>query len=163
MAGLMFKYADEKGILPELYSAMDKFLKSRKWIRKSSSAFRSTSKQKIINAQVAKQHGVKQNADGSVYACGKYWASAYGRSNHNYGMALDMDGMNSVTNEELKPFGLCKPMVHEPWHFELIKFRGLSQDQKKVLYFQYTHGLVADGICGPKTRAKMAELGVKKI
>lgn len=163
MAGLNFRYSDEKEVLPELTTAMNTFLKSKGWTRTVSSGYRSLAKQKIINADSARQHGVKQNADGSVFANGKCWASAYGCSNHNYGLALDMDNMNQVTNEQLKPFGLCKTMEHEPWHFELIKFRGLTLEQKKVLYFQYTHGLAADGIMGAKTQAKMKQVGIKNL
>lgn len=86
--------------------------------------------------------------------------SAYGCSRHNYGAAEDVPDytFKRVTNEELKPYGLVKLLSHEPWHVELIKTRGLTTEQLKVFYFQYTHGLVADGIEGPKTRAKMTEI-----
>lgn len=171
MAGLVYKYADEKGVLPDLHKAMNDYLVHKGWTRTSTSALRTIAKQKIINADAFRKRKalglkVSQLLTGAVYTTDSKgiktcWASNYGCSDHNYGVALDMDGMNDkkiVTDKELAEFGLFRPMDHEPWHYELLKFKGASLEVKKVIYFQYTHGLVADGIAGPKTKAKMAEV-----
>lgn len=42
-----------------------------------------------------------------------------GQSNHNRGLAIDVD--THFANQHastFREFGLCRPMAHEPWHFE---------------------------------------------
>lgn len=170
--GLAYKYVGEKDVFPELDKALTAFLVSKGWLCVASSALRTIPRQKLINAQALAEHraqGAYQLANGAVYtgkgSSRKCWASPYGCSNHNYGAALDIPDkrFKGITNVELAKWGLVKPMDHEPWHVELIKTRSLDIEHLKVFYFQYTHGLAADGIAGPKTRAKMAELGVKQL
>lgn len=166
MPQLRFKYQDETGVFPKLKAAVNILCVAKGEDAFCTSGYRSLEKQKIINKQAASKPGRIQRADGSVYdKKGTCWAAAYGKSNHNYGIALDIDDLwfKSLTNDELARYGLIKPMPHEPWHVELIETRKITGDAKKVFYFQYTHCLVADGVCGSKTRAKMAELGVKSL
>jgi LAS superfamily LD-carboxypeptidase LdcB len=52
---------------------------------------------------------------------GKYVAIP-GRSRHQYGIAADCDGwVKSLSNKQLIPFGLYKPMAYEDWHIEPIE------------------------------------------
>lgn len=167
MYSVKFKYFEESRVYPKLIDAVNKLCTDKNKNCLCTSGYRSLPRQKIINAQVLKERkGAYQNKDGSVYTPdGKCWASAYGDSRHCYGMALDIDDgwFKALTNAELKKYGLIKPMSHEPWHVELIELRSITGDNRKVFYFQYTHGLTADGICGPKTKSKMKEVGVKLL
>jgi hypothetical protein len=167
MAKLKFKYSDESGVYPKLIQAINVLCVAKGKDCTCTSGYRSKERQKVINQQVLHSTpGSRQLADGSVYnKAGQCLAAAYGKSNHCYGMALDITDtwFKSLKNTELAKYGLIKPMDYEPWHVELIETRKIPVDNKKVFYFQYTNGLVADGIAGPKTRAKMAEVGVKEL
>ena len=167
MPNVKFKYSDETGVYPKLIAAVNKLCQDKGKDCTCTSGYRSLAKQKETNKGVlVSTPGCTQRTDGSVYnKKGQCLAAAYGKSNHCYGIALDITDtwFKALTNSELVKYGLVKPMSYEPWHVELIETRKLSAEQKKVFYFQYVHGLVADGIAGPKTRAKMAELGVKSL
>jgi hypothetical protein len=157
-----FKYSDETGVYPKLIEAVNKLCEANGKDCLCTSGYRSLDKQKIINKQALNDGpGRTQRADGSVYdKYGKCWAAAYGKSNHCYGMALDITDtwFKGLANTELSKYGLIKPLDYEPWHIELIETRKLTENQKPAFYFQYTHGLVADGIAGPKTKAKVQEV-----
>ena len=161
MAKLIFKYQDETTVAPELVAAVNKLCADMKKDCTCTSGYRSIEKQKVINAQTLREHkGAIQKPDGSVWADGKCWASAYGSSNHCFGLALDIPDawFKALTNTQLAKYGLIKPMAYEPWHVEFIKYRGFNQQQKAVFYFQLTHNLVADGIAGPKTKSALADV-----
>jgi hypothetical protein len=107
---------------------------------------------------------------------GKCWASAYGQSNHNYCIAMDIsdEWFKKLTNTQLKKFGLKKSVSYEPWHVTLIELVGISQEKKEqirdsvlngkvdddmtVKEFQTINGLDADGIIGSKTKNKAKEM-----
>jgi hypothetical protein len=41
--------------------------------------------------------------------------------------------IETLTNEQLKPFGLVKPIDYEPWHITLISLVGISQKEKEKI------------------------------
>lgn len=54
---------------------------------------------------------------------GKYVA-APGRSRHQYGLAADIKGfILYLSNKDLEPYGIYKPMSYERWHIEPIETR----------------------------------------
>jgi hypothetical protein len=162
MPSVKFKYADQACVYPKLINAVNVLCVAKGKDANCVSGYRSLENQKATNKSVLNStKGSIQRADGSVYSKdGKCLAAAFGKSNHCFGLAMDIDSpwFKSMTNAQLKPFGLITPMDYEPWHVELIETRELTADQKPAFYFQYTHGLLADGIAGPKTKAKMAEV-----
>ncbi len=172
-----FKYPDETSVYPKLIDAVNTLCVAKGRDCLCTSGFRSVEKQKIIAKQVlADNPGSKQRADGSVYGKnGECLAAAYGKSNHCYCIAMDIGDswFKLLGNDELKKYGLVKPMSYEPWHVQLLEHTGLSLAQKEVIRgsvlkgvnigmnvktFQGMTGLKADGINGPVTKAKAKEV-----
>ncbi|WP_024833846.1 M15 family metallopeptidase [Ruminiclostridium josui] len=174
-----FKYTDECFVYPKLIAAVNTLCVKKGKDCLCTSGYRSLAKQRLINAQSLaqrKSQGAYQKSDGSVYTPdGKCWAAAYGKSNHCYCIAMDITDswFQSLTNAELKKYGLVKPMSYEPWHVQLLKHNGISQKQKEAIrdsvlkgegkdmdvkIFQSMTGLKADGIAGPVTKAKAKEV-----
>lgn len=179
MPKVKFKYQEESFVYPKLIDAVNKLCEYKGKSCTCTSGYRSIEKQKIINAQVLLQHknqGAYQLTNGAVYTPdGKCWASAYGKSNHCYCIAMDIGDswFENLTNTQLKQFGLVKTMTHEPWHVTLIKLVEISDDKKKLIRdtvlkgvskdmnvkeFQVFAGLECDGIAGSKTKAKAKEV-----
>ena len=177
MPQVKFKYLDETSVYPKLIAAVNTLCVAKGRDCLCTSGFRSVEKQKIIANQILTDNlGSKQRADGSVYSKnGECLAAAYGKSNHCYCIAMDIGDswFKCIGNDELKKYGLVKPMSYEPWHVELIETRGLSQAQKEAIRdivlkgvnggmdvkgFQSMTGLKADGIAGPVTKAKALEV-----
>lgn len=175
MSSLKFKYPDEACVYPKLIAAVNALCETKGKDALCTSGYRSLEKQKITNKLAASISGRTQRSDGSVYdKLGKCWAAAYGESNHNYCIAMDMDGwIENINNTELKKYGLIKPMAHEPWHIQLIEHTGIGKTQKEIIRdacikgvsrdmnakdFQVLAGLQADGIVGPKTKEKLKEM-----
>jgi len=54
-----------------------------------------------------------------------------GFSRHNAGLAVDVtsEWAKNLTNPELAPYGLHKPMVYEDWHIEPLETQGKSTQQ----------------------------------
>jgi hypothetical protein len=172
-----FKHPDESFIYPKLIAAINTLCVAKGKNCLCTSGYRSLSKQKLINAQSLCSHkGAYQKPNGSVYTPdGKCWAAAYGKSNHCYCIAMDItdDWFNKLTNAQLKKYGLIKPMSYEPWHVQLLEHQGISQTVKEQIKkscikgvcasmdikdLQVILGLTADGIIGPKTKAKAQEM-----
>ncbi len=179
-----FKYPDEYFVYPKLISAVNTLCEAKGKNCLCTSGYRSLEKQKIINAQSLaqrKKQGAYRITDpndkryGAVYTPdGKCWAGAYGKSNHCFCIAMDITDpwFNALKNAELKKYGLIKPMDHEPWHVQLLEHQGISQSQKEAIRdsvlkgvgdmnvkeFQAMTGLTADGVTGPKTKAKAKEV-----
>ncbi len=177
MSNVKFKYPDESYVYPKLVNAVNTLCVAKGKDCLCTSGYRSLAKQKLINAQSLQSHkGAYQRPDGSVYTTdGKCWAAAYGKSNHCFCIAMDItdNWFQSLTNAELKKYGLIKPIAHEPWHVQLLEHQGLSQAQKEAIRdsilkgvgnnmevkeFQTMTGLTADGIVGPVTKAKAKEV-----
>jgi len=58
-----------------------------------------------------------------------------GKSRHNVGLAVDVTGWaTELTNKELAPYGLYKPMSYENWHIEPIETKGKSTQQLIAKY-----------------------------
>jgi hypothetical protein len=142
-----------------------------------SSGFRSQEEQ--IRAQkdaLAEHPNYYQIADGRVFkpisgGNDQCMVSAAGQSSHNWGYAVDSFGtwLEKMSNTELKKYGLCKPMVYEPWHIEPIE--SLALERKKAEFYEYMGGyemdvktfqmitgLIPDNDPGPITKKKAAEV-----
>lgn len=176
MGKVIFKHPEQNKIYFKLFNSVNQVCIDFKKDTECVAGYRDFETQKATNALVlATRKGAYQTEDGAVYTGKgedrKCWASAYGKSNHCYCIVMDMDGwMEELTSEQLKPYGLCKPVPHEPWHITLIELVGVSQTEKEairdsvlngIMYikdFQDMTGLTADGINGPKTKAKAQEL-----
>jgi hypothetical protein len=140
MPSVKFKYSDEVYVFPKLIQAINILCVAKGKDCLCSSGYRSIEKQKIINKDVLASHkGAYQTEDGAVYTgtgdnriC---WASAYGKSNHNYCIAMDIpdEWFTQLSNTELKSYGLIKPMEHEPWHVQLIIHNGITLKQKQEI------------------------------
>jgi hypothetical protein len=173
-----FKYPDEASVYPKLLEEVNRLCADEGKSCTCSSGYRSLEKQIIINAQVlANNSGSVQRNTGAVYSSeGKCLAAAYGNSNHCYCIAMDIpdEWFKSLTNADLKPYDLVKPMDYEPWHVQLIEHNGITQAQKEAIKnsvlngrkdenvtiqeFQKAFGLTADGIVGDKTKVKLTEV-----
>lgn len=177
MPQVKFKYADEACVYPKLIAAVNTLCAAKGKDALCTSGYRSLEKQKVINRDVLLNNpGNIQYADGSVYnKAGQCLAAAYGKSNHCFCIAMDITDswLRALTNTELAPYGLVKPMTYEPWHVQLAEHSNLSQAQKEAIRdsvlgeedgemtvkeFQTAMGLTVDGIVGPKTQAKAKEV-----
>ncbi len=177
MPCVKFKYQDESCVYPKLINAINILCIAKGRDCLCTSGYRSVEKQKSIAKEVlAGNPGSRQREDGSVYSKnGECLAAAYGKSNHCYCIAMDIcdSWFKLLENEELKKYGLVKPMSYEPWHVQLLEHNGLSLLQKEAIRdrllkgvkkdmtvkeFQAVTGLIVDGISGPKTKAKAREL-----
>jgi hypothetical protein len=135
MYKVIFKHPEQAYIYPKPLDAVNHVCNDFKKDAECSAGYRSLECQKATNAWVLQtRKGSYQTADGAVYT-GKgtsriCWASAYGQSNHCFCIAMDMNGwFETLTNAQLKKYGLIKPMNHEPWHIQLIEHSGLTQAQ----------------------------------
>jgi hypothetical protein len=183
MSKVIFKHSDEAYIYKPLLDAINKLCADKGKDCTCTSGYRSLAKQKIINAQVlasAKGNNQDNNPKSSMYGAvrnkaGVCIAGAYGKSNHCFGLALDITDtwFKALTDADLKPYGLHKPVVGENWHVQLIATYNYTQKQKEAIRnsilkgngedmtikeFQSITGLVADGIVGAKTIAKAKEV-----
>lgn len=80
------------------------------------SGYRSAQEQQILWDQRKRQY---QSEPDSVTV---KWVARSGRSRHQYGIAADVSGwIKSLSNKDLIPFGLYKPMIYEDWHIEPIE------------------------------------------
>lgn len=162
MYKIKFKHADQARVYPKLLSAVNTLCVDKGKDANCVSGYRSLENQKATNKSVLQSTpGATQMIDGSIYnKSGQCLAAAYGKSNHCFGIAMDIDDLwfKALSNSELARYGLIKPMSYEPWHVELIETRKLKTEQKPVFYFQYCNGLVADGIFGQITRGKAKEM-----
>lgn len=177
MPCVKFKYQDETCVYPKLINAVNILCIAKGRDCLCTSGYRSVEKQKLIAKEVlAGNYGSRQREDGSVYSKnGECLAAAYGKSNHCFCIAMDIcdSWFKLLGNEELKKYGLVKPMSYEPWHVQLLEHNGLSLSQKEAIRdsvfkgvkkemtvkeFQAVTGLVIDGIAGPKTKRKAQEM-----
>ncbi len=177
MPQVKYKYQDESYVYPKLIAAVNTLCAAKGKDALCTSGYRSLEKQKIINKQALNNGpGRIQRPDGSVYdKQGKCWAAAYGKSNHNYCIAMDIDDdwFKKLTNSDLYKYGLFKPVAHEPWHVQLLELSSITQQQKETIRdacikgvsrymnikdFQVLAGLQFDGIKGPKTKEKLVEM-----
>lgn len=176
MFKVKFKYPDQVCVYPKLIAAVNVLCVAKGKDANCVSGYRSLENQIATNKSVLQSTpGATQHADGSVYnKSGQCLAAAYGKSNHCFCIAMDIDDawFKSLTNAELAKYGLVKPMGYEPWHIQLLEHNGITQAQKEsirdsclkgvgenmnVVNFQKAFGLETNGI-GPITRAKAKEV-----
>lgn len=63
-----------------------------------------------------------------------------GKSRHNCGLAVDVTGWGKdLSNEELKKYGLYKPMGYEDWHIEPVETKDHSTAEMISKYGLPTH------------------------
>jgi hypothetical protein len=184
MYKVIFKYQEQAYIYSKLLTAVNKLCEDKKQNANCVSGYRSPECQKATNLSVLNQSksnrqvtDPKNSMYGAVYdKDGTCIAGAYGKSNHCFCIAMDIDSLwfKSLTNAQLKPYGLYKPILpKEPWHVQLIELDGITQTQKETIRdgvlkekdklmnvkeFQAMTGLTADGIVGSKTIAKAKEM-----
>ena len=67
-------------------------------------------------------------------------AAKAGTSWHEYGLAVDTSSkpIRQATNEELKKYGLCKPISYEGWHIQPIETLGKT-NRKEFAPMEKTH------------------------
>ena len=137
MYKVIFKHPEQAYIYQKLLDAVNKLCEDYKKNCTCVAGYRSLECQKATNAQVlATRKGAYQTSDGAVYtgtgADRKCWAAVYGKSNHCFCIAMDIDDewFKALTNEQLKKFDLIKSMSYEPWHVQLIEHQGISQEKK---------------------------------
>lgn len=179
MCHVKFKYPEQSCVYPKLLSAVNQVCRDFGKDALCVAGFRTLECQKATAKLVLERNkGSYQLSDGSVYigygSNRKCLAAAYGKSNHCYGLAMDMDGwFVELTNKQLKKYGLVKPLDYEPWHVQLIELTGIDESQKiairdsilkgvnntmNIKEFQAMTSLKADGIPGPKTQQKAREV-----
>ena len=179
MCHVRFKYPDQSCVYPELLSAINQVCRDFGKDALCTAGFRTLECQRATAKIVLqKNKGSYQLNDGSVYIGNgsnqKCLASAYGKSNHCFGLAMDMDGwFEELTNIQLKKYGLVKPLEYEPWHVQLIELTGIGESRKiairesilkgvnntmNIKEFQALTSLETDGIPGPKTQKKAKEV-----
>ncbi|OPX43860.1 hypothetical protein CLHUN_23420 [Ruminiclostridium hungatei] len=179
MCHVKFKYPEQACVHPKLLSAINQVCRAYGKDALCTGGYRSLECQKTTARIVLeKNKGSYQLNDGSVYigtgSSRKCLSAAYGKSNHCFGLAMDMDGwFEALENKELSGYGLIKPLDYEPWHVQLIELTGLSEDRKAAIRdsilkgeafdmtireFQALTALNVDGIPGPKTQKKAREV-----
>ena len=179
MCHVKFKYPEQSCVYPKLLSAINQVCMDFRKDAVCTSGFRTLECQKATAKVVLeKNKGSYQLSDGSVYtgygADRKCLASAYGKSSHCFGLAMDMDGwFEELSNAQLKTYGLIKPLDYEPWHIQLTELTGISESRKLAIRdsilkgeddtmtikeFQALTSLQVDGIPGPKTQNKAREV-----
>ncbi len=179
MHSVKFKHPEQAYIFPKLLEAVNRVCNDFQKDAECSAGYRSLECQEATAKLVlAQNNGSYQLKDGSVYigrgSNRRCLAAAYGKSNHCFCIAMDMNGwFEELTNSQLKKYGLVKPMSYEPWHVQLIEHTGISEAQKiairdsclkevnctmNVKDFQSMTGLVNDGIPGPNTMNKAKEV-----
>ena len=106
---------DQRGFVPEFGQAVSALLRDVPGLSVTS-GYRSPERQaELFKAAVAKY--------GSESAARK-WVAPPGSSKHNHGVAADLGGnVGDLTSEQLRRYGLWRPMSYEPWHVELIGSR----------------------------------------
>ncbi len=106
------------GLHPVLAGAVTKLLDAARGAVWVESGYRSTDAQARLWHAALQRHGSAEAADD--------WVARPGRSMHEQGMAVDLGGDLDLAlrlSEELN-LPLYRPLVNEPWHFELLGSRG---------------------------------------
>lgn len=179
MCHVKFKYPEQSCVHPKLLSAINQVCRDYGKDALCTGGYRSLECQKATARIVLeKNKDSYQLSDGSVYigsgSSRKCLSAAYGKSNHCFGLAMDMDGwFEALDNKVLSGYGLIKPLDYEPWHVQLTELTGLSENQKVAIRdsilkgesadmtireFQALTALAVDGIPGQKTQKKAREV-----
>lgn len=91
--------------------------------------------------------------------------AAPGNSNHEFRHAVDSGDVwfKALSNKELAPFGLYKPISEEPWHVQLIETKGVGKDAIKKDFEEYMKGGGVMDIAQFQTAMKAIGLYTGKI
>ncbi len=107
-----------EGTDPEFARRMQAFIAASGGRITIVSAYRSNEKQASLYRNAIKRYGSE--------AAARKWVAPPGRSNHNHGLAIDLDyngDGEAWAHQNAARFGLTFPMDHEPWHIEPIGVR----------------------------------------
>jgi hypothetical protein len=107
---------------------------------------------------------VRKMTNGKITSKDPMMASAPGDSNHEFKQADDIpddDWFRSMTNAQLAPYGLYKPMSYEPWHVQVIETKGVPKAEIKKYFLD--GGGEMDDISLLQTAMKAVGLYTKKI
>jgi hypothetical protein len=74
------------------------------------SGYRSVERQQQLWDAAVQKYGSEEAA--------RKWVAPPGRSNHNHGIAGDLQGDLELAHQLAPMYGLAFPMKHEPWHIE---------------------------------------------
>lgn len=180
---LTFLHPGQEGIALEFAKRLAAFFADHKKTGYISSGYRSVERQKELYAENCRQH--PPHGNGMVAKPGSSWHNghcAIDLDDHGYWKAYMIAGdmHKTIKKQELYRYGLCLPLnyvdaasVFEWWHIqpiETIGYQGdrvrfldpddkiFGDDEMNVKEFQAAMGLTADGVVGPKTREKAAEV-----
>lgn len=93
-----------------------------------SSGYRSIEEQWVLWNKRIKEHPNESEKER------RRWVAYPGSSMHQFGIAADVEEFaKALTNEQLKPFGLIKPLSNEDWHIEPVEARMTPSDVPQVL------------------------------
>lgn len=81
-----------------------------------------------LSMMIAASHGAIRIGNGrrtnaeqtKLYAQKPGLAAPPGKSNHEYGLAADLEGDMALAHRLAPMYGLFFPMAHEPWHIEAV-------------------------------------------
>lgn len=76
------------------------------------SGYRSVERQQQLWNAAVKKYGSE--------AAARKWVAPPGKSNHNHGVAGDLQGDLDLAHRLAPLYGLYFPMKHEPWHIEPV-------------------------------------------
>lgn len=76
------------------------------------SGYRSVERQQQLWNAAVKKYGSEAKA--------RKWVAPPGKSNHNHGVAGDLQGDLELAHRLAPLYGLYFPMKHEPWHIEPV-------------------------------------------
>lgn len=107
-----------EGLNPVLSAAVDELISASQGRVYLVSGLRSTDHQAVLWAEALEQYGSPELADD--------WVAPPGHSMHERGLAVDLGGDLTLAVQLVDELDLplWRPMTWEPWHFEVIGFRG---------------------------------------
>ncbi|MCX7771720.1 MAG: hypothetical protein N2376_01230 [Clostridia bacterium] len=173
---LLFSRAWQDRIHPQLSGRLAYLCSLKKQKLCISYGFRSDEEQIMAGMREMEKHpDYVKRSNGAIYNTkGQCMVAAPGNSSHGVGFSVDAPNtwIEKMTNAELEPYGLVKPMAHEPWHIELIEAKGVDMAEKRAHFYRYVaayypldirsfqmvNGLTPDNATGAKTKAKAAEV-----
>lgn len=102
------------GLHPELAGAVATLMQHAAGRLTVTSGHRSTEEQRALWTEAVARYGTPEAADD--------WVARPGTSAHERGLAVDLAGDLDLAVRLIARFALplVRPIVHEPWHFELI-------------------------------------------
>lgn len=109
------------GLDPTFSSALEGLIAASNGRLRIKSGFRDIAEQTQLWDDAVKKYGSPEAA--------RKWVAPPGHSNHNRGLAADLEGDISLAHELAPRFGLVFPMSWENWHIEPVHARDGASDQ----------------------------------